>query len=296
MRGGATRSQGDRHAHGSLLGRSEGGAVFQRGIAGIERPSICVVAGKDVGERIGMTDSSQPIPTPATEPGPVLIAVRDVKKHFEVRRGLGRKSRGTIFAVDGVTLEVNQGETFGLVGESGCGKSTLARLLAGLYAPTAGTVLLRGENVTGSGGSRRRAHGELQMVFQNPASSLDPRRRIGDSVAEPLFGSRRRKDRDAAALEMLARVGLDAALQDRFPHQLSGGQQQRACIARALVANPSLVVLDEALSSLDVSLQAQMMTLLNDLQNEFGCAYVFITHDLATAFQLSTRICDHVSR
>lgn len=222
-------------------------------------------------------------------PAPVVMAVRDLRKHFKVRRGLGRKSRSTIFAVDGVTFELRQGETFGLVGESGCGKSTLARLLAGLYEPTAGTILLRDRDVTASG-ARGRPRGELQMVFQNPASSLDPRRRIHDSVAEPLLGSRRRKDRNAAARELLGRVGLDAELWDRFPHQLSGGQQQRACIARALVADPSLVVLDEALSSLDVSLQAQMMTLLSDLQAEFGCAYLFITHDLAAAFQLSTRI------
>ncbi len=240
-------------------------------------------------ERVELSETRPAAASPAADSENVLLAVRDVKKHFDVRRGLGRKARTTVFAVDGVTFELNRGETFGLVGESGCGKSTLARVLAGLYAPTAGTILLRGEDVHAAG-ARKRLRGELQMVFQNPASSLDPRRRIADSVAEPLIGSSGGKGRNAAALEMLERVGLEPRLQDRFPHQLSGGQQQRACIARALVADPALVVLDEALSSLDVSLQAQMMMLLNDLQAQFGCAYVFITHDLATAFQLSTRI------
>ena len=221
--------------------------------------------------------------------GNALLAVRDVKKHFAGRRGLGRMSGATVYAVDGVTFDLSEGETFGLVGESGCGKSTLARVLAGLYAPTAGTILLRGEDVHAAGG-RRRSKGQLQMVFQDPASSLDPQRRVADSVGEPLIAKGKSQGRKALALDMLERVGLKPELGDRYPHQLSGGQQQRACIARALVADPALVVLDEALSSLDVSLQAQMMALLKDLQAQFGCAYVFITHDLATAFQLSTRI------
>ena len=218
-----------------------------------------------------------------------LLEVRDVKKHFVVRRGAGGKGRRTVYAVDGVTFELGEGETFGLVGESGCGKSTLARVLAGLYKPTAGTILLRGNDVNAPG-ARGRLRGQLQMVFQNPASSLDPRRRIADSVGEPLIGTLDKEGRLAAATEMLERVGLDPGLFGRFPQQLSGGQQQRACIARALVADPSLVILDEALSSLDVSLQGQIMTLLHDLQQQFGCAYLFITHDLSAAFQLSTRI------
>ena len=218
-----------------------------------------------------------------------LLAVRDVKKHFEGRRRLGRASGGTVFAVDGVTFDLAEGETFGLVGESGCGKSTLARVLAGLYAPTSGTILLRGEDVHAAG-ARGRMKCQMQMVFQDPASSLDPQRRVADSVGEPLIAKGKSQGRKAAALDMLERVGLKPELGDRYPHQLSGGQQQRACIARALVADPALVVLDEALSSLDVSLQAQMMALLHDLQAQFGCAYVFITHDLASAFQLSNRI------
>jgi len=234
-----------------------------------------------------MTQASHVGPVPDL-PGNVVLAARDVKKHFKGRRGLGRR-HGTVYAVDGVTFELNEGETFGLVGESGCGKSTLARLLVGLYAPTAGTILLHGE-VVNAAGAGQRLRGRLQMVFQDPAGSLDPRRRVVDSVAEPLIGSRARKERRAAAVEMLERVGLKAELGDRYPHQLSGGQQQRACIARALVADPAIVVLDEALSSLDVSLQAQMMSLLRDLQAEFRSTYVFITHDLATAFELSTRI------
>lgn len=233
-----------------------------------------------------MTEATRASNGAGTSP---LLEVRNVKKHFVVRRGAGGKNRRTVYAVDGVSFELNEGETFGLVGESGCGKSTLARVLAGLYTPTDGTILLRGEDVNAPG-SRKRLRGQLQMVFQNPASSLDPRRRVADSVAEPLIGTIKKAGRLAAAAEMLERVGLDPELGDRFPQQLSGGQQQRACIARALVADPSLVVLDEALSSLDVSLQGQIMNLLHDLQHQFGCAYIFITHDLATAFQLSTRI------
>lgn len=236
-----------------------------------------------------MAEIASEAPARAAGDGNPLLAVRDVKKHFEGRRGLGRTSGGTVFAVDGVTFELRAGETFGLVGESGCGKSTLARVLAGLYAPTAGTILLRGQDVHASG-ARGRIGGQLQMVFQDPASSLDPQRRVADSVGEPLIAKGTSRGRKASALDMLERVGLKPELGDRYPHQLSGGQQQRACIARALVADPALVILDEALSSLDVSLQTQMMALLQDLQAQYGCAYVFITHDLAAAFQLSNRI------
>lgn len=224
----------------------------------------------------------------AAPDGEALLSVRDVRKHFEARRGLHRH-KATVYAVDGVSFDVLGGETLGLVGESGCGKSTLARLLTGLYRPTSGELVLRGVDIN-EPGRRQSLGGELQMVFQDPAGSLDPRRRVADSVAEPLLGRAPRREREASALEMLERVGLESRLGARYPHQLSGGQQQRACIARALISDPSLVVLDEALSSLDVSLQAQIVELLRDLQEQFRGSYVFITHDLATAFELSTRI------
>jgi oligopeptide/dipeptide ABC transporter ATP-binding protein len=195
-----------------------------------------------------------------------------------------------VYAVDGVSFDVHEGETLGLVGESGCGKSTLARVLTGLYRPTSGSILLRDIDPHARGARKRLRRGGLQMVFQDPASSLDPRRKVADSVAEPLLGRVDGKSRQARVAQALERVGLDPALGSRYPHQLSGGQQQRACIARALISEPSLVVLDEALSSLDVSMQAQIVDLLRNLQTESRGSYVFITHDLATAFELSTRV------
>jgi oligopeptide/dipeptide ABC transporter ATP-binding protein len=223
----------------------------------------------------------------APDESDVLLSVRDVRKYFNAHGGIRRKEK--VYAVDGVSFDVFKGETLGLVGESGCGKSTLARVLTGLYRPSGGSILLRGVDIRESG-SRNRIAGQMQMVFQEPAGSLDPRRRVLDSIAEPLLGRSPRAERELRALEMLERVGLRRELGSRYPHELSGGQQQRACIARALIASPSLVVLDEALSSLDVSLQAQIVDLLRDLQEEFQSSYVFITHDLATAFELSTRV------
>ena len=218
------------------------GAGSRRGIASSRAPAAGVRPARSAAEPSTATASKvrhhdagvSDAPPGAAADGPhVVLAARDVKKHFKGRRGLGRR-HGTVYAVDGVTFELNEGETFGLVGESGCGKSTLARLLVGLYAPTAGTILLRGEDVHAAGAGQSASGAKLQMVFQDPAGSLDPRRRVVDSVAEPLIGSRARKERRAAAVEMLERVGLKAELGDRYPHQLSGGQQQRACIARAL--------------------------------------------------------------
>jgi oligopeptide transport system ATP-binding protein len=233
-----------------------------------------------------MSAAAHSDPQRGSADGEILLSVRDVKKHFKGRR---KRHDAVVYAVDGVSFDVVEGETLGLVGESGCGKSTLARVLTGLYRPTSGSIQLRGVDLRARG-ARRRIRGGLQMVFQDPSGSLDPRRRLGDSVAEPLHGQGRGKQRRLRAAEMLERVGLDPALGDRYPHQLSGGQQQRACIARALISDPSLIVLDEALSSLDVSLQAQVVDLLRKLQTEFRGSYVFITHDLATAFELSTRV------
>jgi oligopeptide/dipeptide ABC transporter ATP-binding protein len=217
-----------------------------------------------------------------------VLMVQGVKKHFHVRNTLGTSSE-TIYAVDGVSFELGEGETLGLVGESGCGKSTLARVVTGLQRQTEGAVLLAGAEVHDRG-SRNAIRGKLQMVFQDPAGSLDPKHKVVDSVAEPLVGRQNRKERRARAFEMLERVGLRREHGLRYPHQLSGGQQQRACIARALVSDPAVIVFDEALSSLDVSQQAQIADLIRELQQEFNSSYLFITHDLATASELSDRI------
>jgi oligopeptide/dipeptide ABC transporter ATP-binding protein len=217
-----------------------------------------------------------------------LLSVEGVEKHFHVGGALHGRSE-TIYAVDGVSFELYRGETLGLVGESGCGKSTLARVVTGLQRPTAGSVLLSGVDVH-TAARQETIRGKLQMVFQDPAGSLDPQHLVVDSVSEPLVGGATKKQRRARALEMLERVGLERELGLRFPHQLSGGQQQRACIARALISDPSVIVFDEALSSLDVSQQAAIADLIRDLQQEFRSSYLFITHDLATAFELSDRI------
>jgi oligopeptide/dipeptide ABC transporter ATP-binding protein len=217
-----------------------------------------------------------------------VLEVHDVTKHFHVRNTLGGHSE-TVYAVDGVSFDLGRGETLGLVGESGCGKSTLARVVTGLQRQTSGSVLLSGAEVHDSK-SRDAIRGKLQMVFQDPAGSLDPKHKIVDSVAEPLVGRLKKTDRRTRAFEMLERVGLRRDHGLRYPHQLSGGQQQRACIARALVSDPAVIVFDEALSSLDVSQQAQIADLIRELQREFRSSYLFITHDLATASELSDRI------
>jgi oligopeptide/dipeptide ABC transporter ATP-binding protein len=188
-----------------------------------------------------------------------------------------------------VSFELRRGETLGLVGESGCGKSTLARVVTGLQRPTAGSVRLSGVDMHDPP-DRESVRGKVQMVFQDPAGSLDPRHRVAESVGEPLIGRLPKKERRARSLEMLERVGLEREHGTRYPRFLSGGQQQRACIARALISDPSVIVFDEALSSLDVSQQAAIAELIADLQEEFHSAYLFISHDLATAFELSDRI------
>jgi oligopeptide transport system ATP-binding protein len=219
-----------------------------------------------------------------------LATLRNIVKHFEVREGLFGKPE-IVHAVDGVNLDVNVAETLGIVGESGCGKSTLARVLVGLHPPTEGTVEVEGQDIHARGDAGRQARRKLQMVFQNPSGSLNPRMTVGQSVAEPLraVGMRYREASDRVR-ETLDLVGLKPEFAERLPHQLSGGQQQRACIARALIADSKIVVHDESVSALDVSLQAQVLNLLKDIQDRLGLAYVFISHDLAAVQQISTRI------
>ncbi|MEM9156202.1 MAG: ABC transporter ATP-binding protein [Cyanobacteria bacterium P01_F01_bin.33] len=223
-----------------------------------------------------------------------LLSVRHLKTHFPIRQGVFGRQVGAVKAVDDVSFEIYPGETLGLVGESGCGKSTLGRSLLRLIQPTSGEIVYDGDDLLAlSGGKLRRLRRELQIVFQDPFSSLDPRMSVGASVMEPmeLHGiGRNRAERRAAAAKLLEKVGLDASALRRMPHEFSGGQRQRICIARALASSPRLVICDESVSALDVSVQAQVLNLLKSLQAELGLAYLFISHDLSVVKFMSDRI------
>jgi oligopeptide/dipeptide ABC transporter ATP-binding protein len=227
----------------------------------------------------------------ATKAGEPLVGVRDLVKHFPTRRRL-RRHGGTVRAVDGVSFDLRAGETLALVGESGCGKSTVARCVMRFVKPTAGRITYRGTDVTHYSKRRLRPLRDVvQIVFQDPYASLNPRMSVRDLVAEPL----RIRGLDPAVMrtradELLDRVGLDRRLRDRYPHEFSGGQRQRIAIARALALRPRVVVLDEPVSALDVSVQAQVIGLLQDLQAELGLAYLFISHDLSVVHHLADRV------
>ena len=224
---------------------------------------------------------------------PPLLVVDGLKKHFVIRQGLFSRVSGYIYAVDGVSFHINQGETLGLVGESGCGKSTTGKALLKLIEPTAGTVRLRGERIDNLSPSRMRPYRrELQVVFQDPYSSLNPRLSVGEIVAEPManYGLARGAELKERVAAILGKVGLRAEAMARYPHEFSGGQRQRIGIARALAVNPSLIVCDEPVSALDVSVQAQVVNLLRDLQQEFGVSYLFVAHDLAVVEHISHRV------
>jgi peptide/nickel transport system ATP-binding protein len=222
-----------------------------------------------------------------------LLAVRNLQVGFPVRGVFGATQR-YIMAVNGISFEVYSGETLGLVGESGCGKSTLARTLLRLIEPLSGEIEFEGLDITQFRGDRlRHLRREMQIVFQNPYSSLDPRFKIGDAVMEPLLihdrGGSKKTRRDRAAY-LLERVGLNPDWMNRYPHEFSGGQRQRVCIARALALNPKFIICDESVSALDVSVQAQVLNLLKELQGEFGLTYIFISHDLSVVKFMSDRI------
>lgn len=222
-----------------------------------------------------------------------LLELVHVKVYYPIRSGavLGR-TVGHVHAVDDVSLTVHRGETLGIVGESGCGKTTLARCMVRLVEPTAGEVYLGSDEITHMPARRLRPlRRDVQMVFQDPQSSLNPRQRVGRIVTAPLrYTGRRRPDADRRAGQLLELVGLKRADVDRYPHEFSGGQRQRIGIARALALSPSLLVLDEPVSSLDVSIQAQVINLLSDVQEELGLAYVFVAHDLSVVRHVSDRI------
>ncbi|MFT5508397.1 MAG: oligopeptide/dipeptide ABC transporter ATP-binding protein [Hyphomicrobiaceae bacterium] len=231
--------------------------------------------------------------TSATDKPPVLEVV-DLKKHFPVKKGIFQTTVGQVFAVDGVSFTINEGETLGLVGESGCGKSTVGRALMRLIEPTSGTIKLDGRDVTNlSKRELRPFRREMQIIFQDPFSSLDPRMTAGKIVGEPLsvhgIGDSRDERREMVA-ELFERVGLRKGQMDNFPHQFSGGQRQRIGIARALALNPKLIVGDEPVSALDVSIQAQVINLLLDLQAERQLSYLFISHNLAVVEHISHKI------
>ncbi len=232
---------------------------------------------------------------PGASPDEPLLRVEGLVKHFPVTQGVvRRKEIGRVRAVDGVSFALHRGETLGLVGESGCGKSTVSKVLLGLEKATAGHAYYKGRDVFAmSRGEVRRLRRNVQMIFQDPYSSLNPRMPVGDIVAEPWYIHPDVVPRDQRARrvkELLDRVGLNPDYANRYPHQFSGGQRQRIGIARALALQPELIICDEPVSALDVSVQAQVMNLLEDLQDEFRLAYLFIAHDLSVVRHISDRV------
>ena len=226
----------------------------------------------------------------ATRP---LLEAQDLVKHFTVRGTAFRGGGETVHAVDGVSLEVRSGETLGVVGESGCGKSTLGRLLVRLHEPTSGTIRFEGEDVTTISRRQLRPYRrEMQMIFQDPYASLNPRKRVGQILEDPfrIHGELKRAETRQRVRQLLETVGLSPDHVNRYPHEFSGGQRQRIGVARALALNPKLIVADEPVSALDVSIQAQVINLLDDLQEEFDLTYVFIAHDLGVVHHVSDRI------
>lgn len=226
--------------------------------------------------------------------GDPLLEVTDLVVHFPIKSGiLVDREVATVHAVDGVSLTLHEGETLGLVGESGCGKSTLCRAILQLVSPTSGSVRFAGDELVGrSRRDLRPLRRELQMIFQDPFASLNPRKRVGQIIGDPieLHGLARGAELKRRVLELLERVGLQAEHYNRFPHEFSGGQRQRIGIARALALQPKLIIADEPVSALDVSVQAQIINLLEELQDEFGLSYLFVAHDLGVVRHVSDRV------
>jgi oligopeptide transport system ATP-binding protein len=227
-----------------------------------------------------------------TTPRP-LVQVRDLKMHFPIHSGLLRRRTGEVKAVDGVSFDILPGETLGLVGESGCGKSTVGRALLRLYEPTAGSVVIDGDDIAQLSPSALRAkRPTMQMVFQDPQASLNPRMTVEAIIGEPLdeHSNLSAEGKRARVLELMDQVGLNRRFANRFPHEFSGGQRQRIGIARALALNPRFIVCDEPIAALDVSIQAQVVNLLEDLQDNLGLTYLFISHDLSMVRHIADRV------
>jgi oligopeptide transport system ATP-binding protein len=222
-----------------------------------------------------------------------LLETREVVKHYPVTGGVLLRQIASVRAVDGVSLKILPGETLGLVGESGCGKSTLGRLILRLEEPNQGDILFQGQSILGYDSQKMRdLRREMQIIFQDPFSSLNPRKSVSHIVGEPLLvhGMTQRHEREARVLKLLEVVGLKREHMRRYPHQFSGGQRQRIGVARALALNPKLIICDEAVSALDVSIRGQVINLLQDLQGEFGLTYLFISHDLSVVEHISDRV------
>ncbi len=239
-----------------------------------------------------MTTESLESAAPFTAGDDAVLRVEHLSKHFGHRKRLGRAKAPVVRAVDDVSFDLARGETLGLVGESGCGKTTLSRMILRLIEPTSGRVILGEEDVTDLKSRKlREFHQRVQVVFQDPYASLDPRRRVADSVAEPLTNvSMSRREKLEVVHRTLERMGLRREQADLFPHQFSGGQRQRIGIARALSVTPEVLILDEPVSALDVSIQAQVLKLLQDLRAEYGLSYILISHDLSVVRHVSDRV------
>jgi oligopeptide/dipeptide ABC transporter ATP-binding protein len=224
---------------------------------------------------------------------PPLIEVTDLKKHFPIRKGVLGRTVGNVLAVDGVSFSIDEGQTLGLVGESGCGKTTVGRTVLRLIEPTSGQIKVRGREISDLGRAEMRPlRRQMQIVFQDPFSSLNPRIRVGKIVGEPLkvHGVGDKEERRERVAKLFQRVGLRPEQIDNYPHQFSGGQRQRVSIARALALDPDFIVADEPVSALDVSIQAQVINLLVDLQRDLGLSYLFVSHNLAVVEHISHRV------
>lgn len=240
-----------------------------------------------------MSSAAAALVSAESEPGRALVQVTGLRKYFPVRGGLLGRVVNHVRAVEDVSFEIARGETLGLVGESGCGKTTVGRMLLRLIEPTAGSVRFGGRDLSQVGGAElRRMRRRMQIVFQDPYSSLNPRRTVGDAIGEPLYvhGLAKGAEIERRVSGLLERVGLPGSYRSRYPHEFSGGQRQRVCIARALALEPEFIVCDEAVSALDISIQAQILNLLADLRAELGLTYLFISHNLNVVQSFADRI------